>query len=73
MAATDQQTTADPPTGYADASIKRVTAENAIEYAYRDLGSDSFNRGIGVAGRRVGRRFLVCGCHERSFQRRTAS
>ena len=28
MAATDEQTTADPPTGYADASIKRVTAEN---------------------------------------------
>ena len=39
MAATDQQTTADPPTGYADASIKRVTAENAIEYGYRDLGA----------------------------------
>jgi pimeloyl-ACP methyl ester carboxylesterase len=39
MAATDQQTTTDPQTGYADASIKRVTAENAIEYAYRDLGA----------------------------------
>ena len=39
MAATDQQTTADPPTGYADASIKRVTAENGIEYGYRDLGA----------------------------------
>ena len=39
MAATDQQTTADPPTGYADASTNRVTAENAIEYAYRDLGA----------------------------------
>ena len=39
MAATDQETTADPPTGYADASIKRVTAENAIEHAYRDLGA----------------------------------
>ena len=31
MAATDAD--------YADASIKRVTAENAIEYAYRDLGA----------------------------------
>ena len=38
MAATDQQTTADSRTGYADVSIKRVTAESAIEYAYRDLG-----------------------------------
>jgi pimeloyl-ACP methyl ester carboxylesterase len=26
------------PVGYADASIERVTAGNAIEYAYRDLG-----------------------------------
>jgi len=39
MATTDEQTTTDPQTGYADASIKRVTAENAIEYAYRDLGA----------------------------------
>ena len=39
MAATDEQTTTDPQTGYADASIKRVTAENGIEYAYRDLGA----------------------------------
>jgi pimeloyl-ACP methyl ester carboxylesterase len=39
MATTDQQTTSDPQTGYADASIKRVTAENGIEYAYRDLGA----------------------------------
>ena len=38
MTTTDEQTTADPQTGYADASIERVTAENAIEYAYRDLG-----------------------------------
>jgi pimeloyl-ACP methyl ester carboxylesterase len=38
MATTDEQTTTDSQTGYADASIKRVTAENAIEYAYRDLG-----------------------------------
>jgi pimeloyl-ACP methyl ester carboxylesterase len=39
MATTDEQTTTDQQTGYADASIKRVTAENAIEYAYRDLGA----------------------------------
>src|SRR5712691_4025061 len=39
MATTDEQTTTDPQSGYADASIKRVTAENAIEYAYRDLGA----------------------------------
>jgi pimeloyl-ACP methyl ester carboxylesterase len=38
MATTDQRTTTDPQTGYVDASIKRVTAENAIEYAYRDVG-----------------------------------
>src|SRR5438105_5896919 len=30
--------TATTPMGYADASIERVTAGNAIEYAYRDLG-----------------------------------
>src|SRR5207244_1883618 len=30
--------TATTPVGYADASIERVTAGNAIEYAYRDLG-----------------------------------
>jgi pimeloyl-ACP methyl ester carboxylesterase len=39
MATTKEQTTTDSQTGYADASIKRVTAENAIEYAYRDLGA----------------------------------
>jgi pimeloyl-ACP methyl ester carboxylesterase len=39
MATTDEQPTTDPQTGYADASIKRVAAENAIEYAYRDLGA----------------------------------
>jgi pimeloyl-ACP methyl ester carboxylesterase len=39
MATTSEQTTTDPQTGYADASIKRVTAENAIEYAYRDFGA----------------------------------
>jgi pimeloyl-ACP methyl ester carboxylesterase len=31
--------TTDRQPGYAGASIKRVTAENAIEYAYRDLGA----------------------------------
>ena len=39
MATTDKQTTADEQTGYVGAAIKQVTAENAIEYAYRDLGS----------------------------------
>jgi pimeloyl-ACP methyl ester carboxylesterase len=34
MATTSEQTT----TGYADASLKRVTADNAIEYAYRVVG-----------------------------------
>src|SRR5947199_6767262 len=38
MATTSEQTTTDLQTGYADASIKRATGENAIEYAYRDLG-----------------------------------
>lgn len=39
METTHEQTTTDPHTDYADASIKRVTAENAIKYAYRDLGA----------------------------------
>jgi pimeloyl-ACP methyl ester carboxylesterase len=34
MATTSEQTT----TGYADASLKRATADNAIEYAYRVVG-----------------------------------
>jgi pimeloyl-ACP methyl ester carboxylesterase len=38
MATTENDTTSDPLTGYADASTQRVTAENGIEYAYRDLG-----------------------------------
>jgi pimeloyl-ACP methyl ester carboxylesterase len=38
MPTTDEKTTTDSQTGYAAASIKRVTTENAIEYAYRDLG-----------------------------------
>jgi pimeloyl-ACP methyl ester carboxylesterase len=39
MATTSERTTTDPQIGYADAPIKRVTAENGIEYAYRDLGA----------------------------------
>jgi pimeloyl-ACP methyl ester carboxylesterase len=39
METTHEQTTTDPHIDYADASIKRVTAENSIEYAYRDLGA----------------------------------
>ena len=39
MTTTHEQTPSNPQTGYADASIKRVTAENAVEYAYRDLGA----------------------------------
>jgi pimeloyl-ACP methyl ester carboxylesterase len=39
MPTTDEQTTTDSQTRDADASIKRVTAENAIEYAYRDHGA----------------------------------
>jgi pimeloyl-ACP methyl ester carboxylesterase len=38
MASTRQQTTTDTPSPYADASMQRVTAENGIEYAYRDIG-----------------------------------
>jgi pimeloyl-ACP methyl ester carboxylesterase len=38
MSATDEQTTR-AQTGYSDAPIKRVTAENGIEYAYRELGA----------------------------------
>jgi pimeloyl-ACP methyl ester carboxylesterase len=39
MATTANDATSDPLTGYADASTQRVTAENGIEYAYRDLGN----------------------------------
>jgi pimeloyl-ACP methyl ester carboxylesterase len=39
METTHEQTTTELQAGYADASIERVTAENAIEYAYRDLGA----------------------------------
>jgi pimeloyl-ACP methyl ester carboxylesterase len=38
MAITREQTRHETPMTYADLSIQRVTAENAIEYAYRDLG-----------------------------------
>jgi pimeloyl-ACP methyl ester carboxylesterase len=38
MAITEEQTRAEIPMRYADASTRRVTADNAIEYAYRDLG-----------------------------------
>jgi pimeloyl-ACP methyl ester carboxylesterase len=39
MATTDEPTTTDRHSGYADASIQRLAAENGIEYAYRDLGA----------------------------------
>jgi pimeloyl-ACP methyl ester carboxylesterase len=38
MASTHERTTTDTPTRYADALTRRVTADNGIEYAYRDLG-----------------------------------
>jgi pimeloyl-ACP methyl ester carboxylesterase len=38
MASTKEQTRVEVPMRYADASTRRVTADNAIEYAYRDLG-----------------------------------
>ena len=38
MASIGEQTTTDPQTGYADVSTQRVTGENGIDYAYRDLG-----------------------------------
>jgi pimeloyl-ACP methyl ester carboxylesterase len=39
MTETDEQPTTDAQAGYADAAIRRVTAENGIEYAYRNLGA----------------------------------
>jgi pimeloyl-ACP methyl ester carboxylesterase len=36
--ATQNETTSDRATGYADAGIERVTAANGIDYAYRQLG-----------------------------------
>src|SRR3989442_10918620 len=38
MAGTHEQARTDTPTTYTDASTQRVTAENGIEYAYRDVG-----------------------------------
>jgi pimeloyl-ACP methyl ester carboxylesterase len=38
MATTENGTTSDPLSGYADASTHRVRGENGIEYAYRELG-----------------------------------
>jgi pimeloyl-ACP methyl ester carboxylesterase len=38
MASTHEQARTDMPTTYTDASTQRVTAENGIEYAYRDVG-----------------------------------
>ena len=39
MTTADEQPTTDAHAGYADAPIRRVTAENGIEYAYHDLGA----------------------------------
>ena len=39
MTTTDEQPPADAHAGYAGAPIRRVTAGNGIEYAYRDLGA----------------------------------
>ena len=39
METTYEQATTHPHSDYAEASTKRVTAENGIEYAYRDLGT----------------------------------
>ena len=38
MATTHEPKTTATPTTYADASTQRVTAENGIDYAYRELG-----------------------------------
>ncbi|MFL5576110.1 MAG: alpha/beta fold hydrolase [Gemmatimonadaceae bacterium] len=38
MASTHEQASTDTPTTYTEASTQRVTAENGIEYAYRDVG-----------------------------------
>jgi pimeloyl-ACP methyl ester carboxylesterase len=38
MTTTDEQTATNTQTGYAAASIQQVTADNSIEYAYRDVG-----------------------------------
>ena len=41
METTHEQTTTDPQTGYADASTKRVTAENRRGEAVRDVSATS--------------------------------
>ena len=41
MTTTDAQVATDMPLGYAGASTRRVTAGNAIEYAYRDTGDSA--------------------------------
>src|SRR2546425_7468579 len=38
MASTHEQGRTDTASAYTDASTQRVTAENGIEYAYRDVG-----------------------------------
>src|SRR5438132_7059995 len=38
MASTHEQARTDTATAYTDASTQRVTAENGLEYAYRDVG-----------------------------------
>src|SRR5713226_843848 len=38
MAITEEQTRPETRMRYADASTRRITADNAIEYAYRELG-----------------------------------
>ena len=38
MGITEEQTRPEPTTRYADASTRRVMADNAVEYAYRELG-----------------------------------
>src|SRR2546428_10508904 len=41
MASTHEQARTGTPTTYTDASTQRVTAENGIEYAYRDVGDSA--------------------------------
>jgi hypothetical protein len=38
MATTEEQKATEAPAEYAGASTRRVTANNGIDYAYRDLG-----------------------------------
>src|SRR5215467_3165899 len=39
MTTTKEQPPSETPVRYADTSIRRITAGNEVEYAYRDLGS----------------------------------